>query len=119
MIMYNIPMENGKSEKGTLNIGAQANLAAKQHDLWEVWNDLYKKMQKGEEINEIEMGKIFYIAYACAHINDQEMMHMDEFLSKLSDNRQMLGAAFQRMFGVYEQEKKRNSQSHFKKRQSM
>ena len=113
MKVYDIPMEYG-NEKGTLNIGAQADLAAKNHDLWTEWNTLYKRVQRQEQISEIDMGRMFYVAYACAHVSDDSMMSEQDFLHQLSDDREALGNAFQLMFGI--QEKKQNFQRHSGKR---
>ena len=67
---------------------------------------------KNPELNEIEMGEIIYIAYACAHVNE-DIPDLSDFLYNLTDNRAEFGMVFQQLFGV--QEKKQNLQQLSKK----
>ena len=97
MRKYDIPMENG-TVKGTLNIGAQADLAAKNHDLWEEWNKIYSGFQSNKEMSEITIGKALYIAYVCANLDNP--MPEGDFLHSLSDDREALSTAIQQMFGI-------------------
>lgn len=105
---YKISTQDGGKIDLTLNLGALAELSKRRKDLADRYFELYKKMQgKNPQLNEIEMGEIFYIAYACAHIND-ELPDLSEFLYNLTDSRTELGEVFQQMFGT--QEKKQNLQ---------
>ena len=113
MKTYDIPMDTGEPVKGTFNIGALARLARDRHDLWDYYNNLYKKMQSNYVPNEIEMGKLIYVAYMCANI-DHEPMSEEEFLYYLTDSREEIGRCYNELYGV--QEKKQNFQMHSGKR---
>ncbi|MCQ2499746.1 MAG: hypothetical protein MJ117_00195 [Lachnospiraceae bacterium] len=105
---YTISMQGGEKEKLTLNLGALAELSKKEKPLVDRYFELYKKLQKNEDFNELEMGEIFYIAYAAAHVKEDEHMEMAEFLYELTDDRTEMGRVFQQLFGA--QEKKQNFQ---------
>lgn len=111
---YKISMQNGTKTDLTLNLGALAELSKKNKPLVDRYFALYKKLQKNEDFNELEMGEIFYIAYAAAHAKE-ECMEMSEFLYELTDNRVEMGNVFQQLFGT--QEKKQDFTRHSKKPQ--
>ena len=110
---YKISTQDGNKIDLTLNLGALAELSKSRKDLSDRYFELYKKMQgKNPELNEIEMGEIIYIAYACAHVNE-DIPDLSDFLYNLTDNRAEFGMVFQQLFGV--QEKKQNLQQHSRK----
>ncbi len=109
---YKISMQDGRKEDLTLNLGALAELSKKKKDVSDRYFELYKKMQTNEGITEIEMGEIIYIAYACAHVND-EIMTLTDFLYDLTDNRKEIADVFQQLFGM--QKKKQGSVPHSRK----
>lgn len=110
---YKISTQDGQKVDLTLNLGALAELSKKKKDLCDRYFEFYKKMQgKNAGLNEIEMGEIIYIAYACAHVND-DLPTLTEFLYNLTDNREEIATVFQQLFGL--QEKKRNSQKRSKR----
>jgi hypothetical protein len=109
---YTISTQDGKKEKLTLNLGALADLSKKDKKLVDRYFALYKKLQKQEEFNELEMGEVFYIAYAAAHVNEK-YMEMNDFLYTITDSREEMGLVFQQLFGA--QEKKQNFTEHSKK----
>ena len=109
MRIYEITMDDREPAKLTLNLGALAYLAASEHDLWVKYNTLYKKIQKNEIPDELEMGELIYIAYRCAALHSEEpVMTMQEFLTALTDDREEIGNVFQKLYGV--QEKKQGFQ---------
>ena len=109
MRIYEITMDDREPAKPTLNLGALADLAASEHDLWVKYNTLYKKIQKNETPDELEMGDMIYIAYRCAHLHsDEPVMTRQEFLTALTDNREEIANVFEKLYGV--QEKKQVSQ---------
>ena len=102
---YNISTQDGSKIDLTLNLGALAELSKSRKDLSDRYFELYKKMHGG--LNEIEMGEVLYIAYACAHVGE-DIPDLITFLHNLTDNREEFGQVFQQLFGV--QEKKQNLQ---------
>lgn len=105
---YKISTQDGSKIDLTLNLGALAELSKRRKDLSDRYFELYKKMQgKNPELNEIEMGEVLYIAYACAHISE-DIPDLNEFLYNLTDSRAEIGNVFQQLFGV--QEKKQTLQ---------
>lgn len=115
MRIYEITMDEREPAKLTLNLGALADLAASEHELWVRYNTLYKKMQKNENLDELEMGEMIYIAYRCAalHSDDCKPMTLQEFLTALTDDREEMAGVFQKLYGV--QEKKQVFQKPSKK----
>lgn len=114
MRIYEITMDDREPAKLTLNLGALADLAASEHDLWVKYNMLYKKIQKNETPDELEMGELIYIAYRCAALHsDEPVLSLAEFLTAMTDNREEIGDVFQKLYGV--QEKKQGFQMHSKK----
>lgn len=116
-IFYDITMENGESEKLTLNLGALMELSKKDKPLVDRYFELYKKMQtKNPDFNELEMGEFIYIAYRAAHVKDDSYMEIEDFLYQITDDRVELAKTFKRIFGM--QEKKQHFQKHSGKPQS-
>lgn len=109
---YKISTQSGEKIDLTLNLGAIAELSKSKKDLADRYFKLYKKMQRQEEIDELEMGEIFYIAYACAHIGE-DIPDLNSFLYELTDSREEMGQVFQALFGI--QEKKQGFPGHSKK----
>lgn len=108
--IYEISMQDGSKEKLTLNLGALAELSKKRKDLSDRYFYFYKKIQSKQGLNELEMGEVLYIGYACAHIREDgfEPMSLEDFLWNVTDSREEIGNVFQKLFGV--QEKKQNFQ---------
>ena len=107
MRIYEITMDDREPAKLTLNLGALADLSASEHDLWVRYNTLYKKIQKNETPDELEMGDMIYIAYRCAALHsDEPVMTRQEFLTALTDDREEIADVFQKLYGV--QEKKQD-----------
>ena len=103
MRFYELSMDDRDPVKLTLNLGALADLSQSEHDLWLRYNALYKKMQKNEAVNELEMGEMMYIAYRCAALHsDEKPMEMQEFLTSLTDDREEIAEVFQKLYGVQE-----------------
>lgn len=116
MRIYEITMDEREPAKLTLNLGALADLSVNEHDLWVRYNTLYKKIQKNETPDELEMGELIYIAYRCAALHSEEpVMTMQEFLTALTDDREEIANVFQKLYGV--QEKKPDFQKHSRKQQ--
>ena len=68
---YQISTQDGNKIDLTLNLGALAELSKSRKDLSDRYFELYKKMQgKNAGLNEVEMGEVLYIAYACAHVGE-------------------------------------------------
>lgn len=101
-IYYKIPMQDGSEEDLTLNLGALYELRKKHKELSDRYFKLYKKMQS-KDFNELDMGELFYIAYACAHPNEK-IMRKEEFLCSITDSREEHANIFQQMFGVKKNE---------------
>lgn len=99
MRFYNIPMEDGTNLPGTLNLGALADLAQTDHDLWKVYNTIYKNIQKNGDAGELDMAKILYVGYRCAVQHEGEWMQESEFLYALTDDREKIAEAFTALFG--------------------
>ena len=115
MRIYEITMDDREPAKLTLNLGALADLSVADHDLWVRYMQLYGKMQKNEEFNELEMGELIYIAYRCAALHgDEDPMDKGDFLRALTDDREEIAETFQKLYGV--QEKKPAFQKPSKKR---
>lgn len=115
-IFHKITMQDGSKEELTLNLGALMDLSQKDKALTDRYFQIYKKLDgKNAELNEIEMGEVFYIAYRCAHVKDDEYMSMQEFLYALTDNREEMAYVFQNIFGI--KEKKQGSPMPSKKQQ--
>ena len=105
---YQISTQDGNKIDLTLNLGALAELSKSRKDLSDRYFELYKKMQgKNAGLNEVEMGEVLYIAYACAHVGE-DTPDLITFLHNLTDNREEFGRVFQQLFGI--QEKKQNLQ---------
>lgn len=105
---YQISTQDGNKIDLTLNLGALAELSKSRKDLSDRYFELYKKMQgKNAGLNEVEMGEVLYIAYACAHVGE-DIPDLITFLHNLTDNREEFGRIFQQLFGI--QEKKQNLQ---------
>lgn len=105
---YQISTQDGNKIDLTLNLGALAELSKSRKDLSDRYFELYKKMQgKNAGLNEVEMGEVLYIAYACAHVGE-DITDLITFLHNLTDNREEFGRVFQQLFGI--QEKKQNLQ---------
>ena len=114
--VYKISMSDGRKESLTLNLGALAELSKKNKELADKYFYYYKKLQSQKQLNELEMGQIIYVAYACAHVKDEDpIMPLEEFLWNMTDSREEIGSVFQQLFGV--QEKKLNFQKHSKRPQ--
>lgn len=116
MRIYEITMDEREPAKLTLNLGALADLSVNEHDLWVRYNTLYKKIQKNETPDELEMGELIYIAYRCAALHSEEpVMTMQEFLTALTDDREEICNVFEKLYGV--QEKKPDFQKRSRKQQ--
>lgn len=103
MRIYEITMDGREPAKLTLNLGALADLSQSEHDLWVKYNTLYKKIQKNESPDELEMGDLMYIAYRCASLHSEdEPMSRIEFLTAMTDNREEIADVFQKLYGVQE-----------------
>lgn len=110
-IFYDITMDNGETEKLTLNLGALMELSKKDKPLVDRYFELYKKMQvKNPDFNELEMGEFIYIAYRAAHVKEDSYMSIEDFLYGMTDNRVELANTFKSLFG--RQEKKQPFQKH-------
>ena len=106
MAVYKITMEDGTQESVTLGMGALAELSRRTPDLYQRYRSLYRKLGAGEDIDELEMAEIIYIAYRAANPN-KDCMSMDEFFEHMSDDREAMGSVFMLLFGV--REKKQGS----------
>ena len=106
MAVYKITMEDGTQESVSLSMGAQLELAKRAPDLYDRYRFFYKKMGKGEMMDELEVAEVIYIAYRAAN-TDKECMEMSEFFNRMSDDREEMGAVYQLLFGV--REKKQGS----------
>lgn len=84
---YKISTQDGNKIDLTLNLGALAELSKSRKDLSDRYFELYKKMQgKNGGLNEVEMGEVLYIAYACAHVGE-DIPDLITFLHNLTDKR--------------------------------
>ena len=113
MIYHKLPMADGSEVDLTLNLGALAELNKKNKRLADRYFELTNKMnEKSSGFNEFDMAELIYIAYACAHLNE-DIPEKNEFLMNITDSRQIIGDVFKALFGV--QEKKRDSQKPLKR----
>lgn len=100
-VFYEISMENGQSEKLTLNLGALMELSKKDKPVVDRYFALYKKMQSNNaDFNELEMGEFLYIAYRAAHVKDEQYMELEDFLYQMTDNRVEMANVFKKLFGA-------------------
>ena len=106
MAVYKITMEDGTQESVTLGMGALAELSRRTPDLYQRYRSLYRKLGAGEDIDELEMAEIIYIAYRAANPG-KDCMEKDEFFNAMSDDREAMGNVFMLLFGV--REKKQGS----------
>ena len=106
MAVYKITLEDGTQESVTLGMGALAELSRRTPDLYQRYRSLYRKLGAGEDIDELEMAEIIYIAYRAANPN-KDCMGMDDFFNAMSDDRGEMGNVFMALFGV--REKKQGS----------
>lgn len=110
MVYHKLLMADGRFENVTLNLGAIAELNKKNKPLADLYFAKYKEMQKqGEDFNELDMATFIYIAYACAHL-DEDTPSFEEFLTEVTDDREELGTTFENLFNSAK--KKRNSEMH-------
>lgn len=99
-VFHTINTEDGQ-EKLTLNLGALMELSRRDKALTDRYFELYKKMgSKNPEFNELEMGEFLYIAYRCARVREEDHMELEEFLYKLTDDRQEMANVFRNLFGA-------------------
>ena len=93
-------MEDGTNLPGTLNLGALADLAQTDHDLWKTYHAIYKEIQSDGSATELDMAKILYIAYRCAVQHEgTETLGERDFLYQLTDDREAIAEAFKAVFG--------------------
>lgn len=98
MVYHKLLMADGRFENVTLNLGAIAELNKRNKPLADEYFAKYKEMQKkGEDFNELDMAKFIYIAYACAHL-DEDIPSFEEFLTEVTDDREELGTTFENLF---------------------
>jgi len=105
MVYHKLLMADGRFENVTLNLGAIAELNKRNKPL----ADEYFAKKKGEDFNELDMAKFIYIAYACAHL-DEDIPSFEEFLTEVTDDREELGTTFENLFNSAK--KKRDSVMH-------
>ena len=100
-VFYEISMEDGQTEKLTLNLGALMELSKKDKPVVDRYFELYSKMQtRNSDFNELEMGEFLYIAYRAAHVKDEQYMELEDFLYKVTDNRIEMANVFKKLFGA-------------------
>ena len=104
MRIYKISMDGREPVSLTLNLGALYVLSAKEHDLWDRYNEIFTKFQRRKDtVTELDMAEMIYIAYRCANItSDEEPMTLQEFLTDMTDSREEMGRVFQQLLGVQE-----------------
>ena len=102
MAIYKITMENGSQESVTLSMGALAELSRRQPEIYQRYRSLYKIIGAGEEVDELEMAELIYIAYRAANSARDDCMDLDTFFNTMTDNREEIGQVFMQLFGVQE-----------------
>ena len=102
MAIYKITMEDGSQESVTLSMGALAELSRRQPEIYQRYRSLYKILGAGEEVDELEMAELIYIAYRAANSARDDCMDLNSFFNRMTDNREEIGNVFMQLFGVQE-----------------
>lgn len=107
MAIYKITMGDGSQENVTLGMGALAELSRRQPEIYQRYRTLYKILGTGQDVDELEMAELIYIAYRAANSGRDDCMDLNTFLNTMTDNREEIGKVFMQIFGM--QEKKQAS----------
>lgn len=107
---WEIELGNGEKTTLTLNFARLYKLRAKNRNLY----DRYNKIIMGEIKEEIDNVVIIYVAYVCAHI-DENYLSFEQFLDVAPYDRAAIGIAIERL--LTPSKKKQASQQHFKEPQ--
>lgn len=100
-IYHTISTNDGETLKLTLNFGAVYALSKKNKELADEYFEMQRNLQKNaDKANELDMAKFVYIAYRCAHIDDEDVMNLEEFLYKLTESREELSNTFRDLYGA-------------------
>lgn len=102
MAIYKITMEDGTQENVTLSMGALAELSRRQPDIYQRYRSLYKILGTGQDVDELEMAELIYIAYRAANSGRDDCMDLNTFLNTMTDNREEIGKVFMQIFGMQE-----------------
>lgn len=97
--MYKILMADGTYEDATLNFRVLFELNRKNKKLADRYFAIYKKLEKGD-VNELEQVEFVYIAYVCAHLEDEAIMDLYEFAGAISDSREALIGTMRDLYGT-------------------
>ena len=77
---------DGTTEKLTLTFYALYQLKAKNKALYERYNAVMGSQSKNS-YDELGMVTILYVAYMCAHLNDENVLSEEEFIYKCGFDR--------------------------------
>ena len=100
-IYHTISTNDGETLKLTLNFGAVYALSKKNKELADEYFDMQRNLQKNQDkMTELDMAKFIYIAYRCAHLDDDDVMDLETFLYKITESREELANAFRNLYGA-------------------
>ena len=112
MAVYDFIMGDGTREKITLNMGALADLSRTQRPLYDEYNRI--RRMKAEDVDDMTMARLLYIAYRAANVHEEDPMEEDAFFREMPDSREAWSDAINMLMGT--REKKPDSAPPFKKR---
>lgn len=85
---YEFTFEDGDKTEMTLAFYKLYKLRSKDKDLYAEYNEIMGKKKN----DEFELVRLLYIAYVCAHL-DEEQMDFEDFIIKLGSDRNAVGQA--------------------------
>lgn len=92
-----LEMMGGETVKLTLSFYLLKKLEEKNPDLTEAYYALQRKKQT--DLRDHHLITLLYTAYACANLNDPEMMDEETFAILLPNDREMIGDVARRLMG--------------------
>ncbi len=93
---YVFEFADGTTTEMTLSFYHLYMLKNKNKALYDRHNQYMTRMssQKGVIYDEVETILALYVAYVCAHLNDESIMTEEEFVLKCGSDRMAVGKAF-------------------------
>lgn len=101
MVYHEISTNDGGKLKLTLNLGAVFELSKRNKELADRYFEMQRSLQKKQDqLTELDMAEFLYIAYRCAHLNDDDVMELQDFMYKLTESRQEMSEVFSALYGI-------------------
>ena len=92
--IYEFEFQDGDKVGMTLTFYALLQLKTKKKHLYQKYANVMTAMNKGNS-DELDSITLLYVAYVCAHMDEENVMSEEEFIIKCGFDREAVGKAAQ------------------------